>query len=116
MIYVNSKIQDETELGKLMHDFWCTDADDMHYEILAERVRYFKKEEEGVRTMCKAMEDMRNEALEEGKIEGKTEERRKNIQEMLRDNVSVEKIQQYTGATKDEIKQEAKKLGSNAEV
>lgn len=116
MIYVNSKIQDETELGKLMHDFWCTDADDMHYEILAERVRYFKKEEEGVRTMCKAMEDMRNEALEEGKIEGKTEERRKNIQEMLRDHVSVEKIQQYTGATKDEIKQEAKKLGSNAEV
>lgn len=56
--------------------------------------------------MCKAMEDMRNEALEEGKIE----ERQKNIREMLRDHVSIEKIQQYTGATKDEIKQEAKKL------
>lgn len=118
IIYVNSQIQDETELGKLMHDFWCTDAEDMHYEILAERVRYFKKEEEGVRTMCKAMEDMRNEALEEGKIagklegkiEGKTEERRKNIQEMLRDHLSIEKIQQYTGATKCEIKDEAEKL------
>ena len=35
----------------------------MHYEILADRVRYFKENEEGVAAMCKAMEDMRNEAV-----------------------------------------------------
>ena len=29
-----------------MHDFWCTDASQMHYGILAERVRYFKENEE----------------------------------------------------------------------
>jgi len=35
---------------------------------LAERVRYFKEDEKGVAAMCKAMEDMRNEAkLEERK-------------------------------------------------
>ena len=36
ILYVNSQIKDDTELGKLMHDFSCTDAKDMHYKILAD--------------------------------------------------------------------------------
>ena len=62
IIYVNSQIKNETALGKLMHDFSCTDAKDMNYKILADRVRYFKEDEKGVETMCKSMEEMRNEA------------------------------------------------------
>ncbi|WP_330611134.1 hypothetical protein [Blautia luti] len=46
IIYVNSQIKDETELGKLMYDFSCTDPKDMYYKILADRVRYFKEDEE----------------------------------------------------------------------
>lgn len=65
ILYVNSQIKDETELGKLMHDFSCTDAKDMHYKILADRVRYFKEDAKGVETMCRAMEDMRKEAVVE---------------------------------------------------
>ena len=34
----------------------------MYYEVLADRVHYFKEDEKGVAIMCKAMEDMRNEA------------------------------------------------------
>ncbi|MDO4307901.1 MAG: PD-(D/E)XK nuclease family transposase [Eubacteriales bacterium] len=68
IIYVNSQIKDDTELGKLMHDFSCTDAKDMHYKILAERVRYFKEDAKGVEAMCKAMEDMRKEAAAEQNI------------------------------------------------
>lgn len=48
IIYVNSQIKDETALGKLMHDFACTNAKDMYYEVLADRVHYFKEEEKGV--------------------------------------------------------------------
>ena len=59
IIYVNSQIKNETELGKLMHDFSCTDPKDMYYKILADRVRYFKEDEEGVLTMCREMENMR---------------------------------------------------------
>ncbi len=61
ILYVNAQIKDETELGKLMHDMWCVAPEDMHYGILAERVRYFKENEEGVATMCRAMEEMRND-------------------------------------------------------
>ena len=48
-----------------MHDFSCTDAKDMKYKILADRVRYFKEDEKGVATMCRAMEEMRNETARE---------------------------------------------------
>ncbi len=48
-----------------MHDFFCTDPDDMHYEALAEKVRYFKEDEKGIAAMCKVMEKMRSEAANE---------------------------------------------------
>lgn len=69
ILYVNAQIKDDTALGQLMHDFSCTSAEEMHYQILADRVRYFKEDTEGVATMCKAMEDMRNEAAKEKSIE-----------------------------------------------
>lgn len=69
ILYVNAQITDETELGRLMHDMWCIEAEDMHYNILADRVRYFKEDEEGVATMCRAMEEMRNDATFRAKVD-----------------------------------------------
>ena len=62
IIYVNGKVKaSDTALGMLMNDFFCTDAKDMHYKELSDKVRYFKETEEGVETMCKAMDDLREE-------------------------------------------------------
>jgi hypothetical protein len=44
-----------------MHDFSCTNPDDMNYEALAKKARYFKQDEKGVAAMSKILEDMRNE-------------------------------------------------------
>ena len=71
IIYVNSQIKDETKLGRLMHDFSCTDAQDMYNKVLADRVRYFKEDERGVEIMCREMEIMRNQAHEEGIEKGR---------------------------------------------
>jgi hypothetical protein len=54
-------MNDANPVGKLMHDFRCTSADNMYYNILADRVRYFKENERGRESMCKLLEDMRNE-------------------------------------------------------
>ena len=35
IIYVNAAIQDDTRLGRLMHDLFCKHADDMYSEVLA---------------------------------------------------------------------------------
>ena len=62
IIFVNGENKDEsTRLGQLVHDFKCTSADDMYFDVLAERVRHFKESEGGITQMCKLMEDMRNE-------------------------------------------------------
>ena len=69
ILYVNAQMKDDTALGQLMHDFSCTSADEMYYQILADRVRYFKEDKEGVAAMCKIMEDMKNEAAKRNSIE-----------------------------------------------
>ena len=105
IIYVNSQIKDETSLGKLMHDFACIDAKDMYYQVLADRVRYFKEDEKGVTFMCKAMEDMRNEARAEGRAEGSKENAISVARKMLRtEKFSYEEISEFTSLTLDEIK------------
>ncbi len=98
IIYVNSQIKDKTSLGMLMHDFACTDAKDMYYQVLADRVRYFKEDEKGVTIMCKAMEDMRNEAARE-----KTLQLAKNM--LALNKLSYDEIARVTGLTVAEIKE-----------
>lgn len=73
IIYVNGKYRGDDEIGKLMHDFSCTNPDDMNYEALAKRARYYKQNEKGVATMCKIMEDIRNEAAKEAELKSARE-------------------------------------------
>ena len=79
ILYVNGECQSDDPLGRLMHDFFCTNPNDMYSEVLAERARFFKEDEKGVSTMCRVMEELYNE----GVAEGKTEERLKNIKNLI---------------------------------
>ena len=45
----------------------------MHYKQLADVTRYLKKDEGGVRSMCKIMEEVREEGRLEAKIQTKYE-------------------------------------------
>ena len=97
IVYVNGEIQDETDLGQLMHDFHCTNPNDMHYKVLAEKVRYYKQTEEGVAVMCKAMEEMRKEAV--------LEDRRRQAWKMIaKGKLSHEDIADYCELSLDEVK------------
>jgi len=77
IIYVNGAYRGDDELGKLMHDFSCSNPDDMNFPILADRARFLKEEKEGAEIMCNAMEDMWQkdiqEAIEEGREQGREE-------------------------------------------
>ena len=61
ILYVNGKYRGESEIGKLMHDFSCTNADDMNFSLMAERTKYLKEDQEGIQEMSKILEDLRNE-------------------------------------------------------
>ncbi len=97
ILYVNGAYRSDTPIGKLMHDFSCTDAADMYYGTLADRVRFFKESKEGIEIMCRAMEDMRNQTLKEGAIN--------SAKRMLADGIlTLEKIAEYAGLPLDEVK------------
>ena len=40
ILYVNGEYRGDSEIGKLMHDFNCTQADDMTFPLMAEKTRY----------------------------------------------------------------------------
>ena len=97
ILYVNGAYRGDTPIGKLMHDFSCTDAADMYYGTLADRVRFFKESKEGIEIMCQAMEDMRNQTLKEGMI---------NVaKKMLEDGtITLERIAEFVGLSVEEVK------------
>ncbi len=68
IVYVNGKYRGNDAVGKLMHDFSCSNPDDMNYEVLAKKARYFKKDKKGVAAMCKMLEDMRKEAARDAEL------------------------------------------------
>ena len=70
ILYVNSKKQDDTELGRLMHDLHCKEADKMYSNILATRVHQLKETEEGVNQMCQELEEIYNEGEQSGFLRG----------------------------------------------
>ena len=64
IVYVNAEVQDDTEIGKLVHDLHCKNAEDMYSEVLAQRVRELKETEEGRNIMCREMEEIYNWGIE----------------------------------------------------
>ena len=105
ILYVNGAYRGESPIGKLMHDFSCTNAADMYYGTLADRVRFFKESKEGILIMCKVMEDMRKESLLEGVKEGIKEGAINTAKRMLADGMlTPEKIAEYAGLSLDEVK------------
>ena len=69
IMYVNSRRQDDTELGQLMQDFHCKNAEDIHSEVLAQRVHELKENQEGVDFMSREMDEIYNEGAKCGAME-----------------------------------------------
>ena len=92
ILYVNGEYLGDSDIGKLMHDFSCTKADEMNFELMAERTRYLKENPKGVNEMCKVIEDMRREEREEVALR------------MLKaGKIKVDEISEYTGLTIEKI-------------
>ena len=66
ILYVNGQYRDNTDIGKLMHDFNCSTPDEMLIPMLAERTRYLKTNPKEVEHMCEQMETLKNEGRAEG--------------------------------------------------
>ena len=79
-----------------MHDFHCKNADDMYYEVLAERVRELKETPKGVAEMCKELEEIYNEGeqsgVQKGIQKGELKKARETVFALLEMGMPVEQI------------------------
>ena len=103
ILYVNGEYRDDSDLGKLMHDFNCTDAADMNFELLAEKTRYLKENPKGVSEMCKVMEDLRDESYAEGRAEGREEQAQMTARNLYQQGLSVEQIARAIGFSTETV-------------
>lgn len=93
ILYVNGKYRGDSDIGRLMHDFNCTKAEDMNFELMAERTRYLKENPKGVSDMCKVMEELRVESREEGRIE----QAKATALKMNQKGMSIDEISELVG-------------------
>mgnify|MGYP004499946383 FL=1 len=105
ILYVNGEYRGDSDIGKLMHDFNCTDAADMNFELLAEKTRYLKENPRGVSEMCKAMEDLRDESIKEGIEEGEARKAQSMAQKLYKKGYSVEDIAEMVEYSVDLVQQ-----------
>lgn len=61
IIYVNGAYRGNDAIGRLMHDFFTANADDMFYSKIADSVRFHKHDEKGVNSMCRIFEEYGDE-------------------------------------------------------
>lgn len=107
IIYVNGAYRGEDAIGRLMHDFSTSNADNMYYSNIAEKVRFHKQQSKGVESMCRIFEEYGNERAAEAKNEAKTE----FAESLLKDGtMPVEKIAAISGLPLAKVKQIAEKL------
>ena len=92
ILYVNSKKQDDTELGRLMHDLHCEEADEMYSNILSTRVHQLKETAEGVNQMCQELEEIYNEGEQSGVQKGELKKARETTLALLEMGMSAEQI------------------------
>ena len=103
IIYVNGSYKNDSDpIGKLMHDFRCTNPEDMFYSLLAKQVKYFKETEGGRKDMCKAVEELAEKRADERAMEEKKHIASRMIED---DELSIEKIAKYVGLPVNEIEQ-----------
>ena len=105
ILYVNGKYRGDSDIGRLMHDFNCTKAEDMNFELMAERTRYLKENPKGVSDMCKVMEDLRVESIKEGIEQGEIRKAQSMALKLYQKGYSIEDIAEMVEYGVDTVKQ-----------
>ena len=97
IIYVDSKNQEDTALGRLMHDFHCKAPEEMYNPVLRRQVYQFKKTREGVTFMCREMDKIYRDGEKIGQKRGIRNEQRRIVNSLKRKGKTMDEIAYLTG-------------------
>lgn len=103
-IYISARMKEDTDLGRLMHDFHCTRVEDMYSEVLADRVRVLKETQEGVEIMCKETDEIYKAGELMGEERGKEKGKYEAAMKLLELGAREDMIAEAVGYSVEEIK------------
>ena len=99
IMYINGEYRGDDALGKLMHDFSTPNADEMIYDSLADKVRFYKQNETGVQMASRIVEEYGDERAAEALKQGIQQGEQKKAIEATINLLKMKKL------TPDEIAQ-----------
>ena len=105
IVYVNSKVQDDTPLGKLMQDFYCKDPARMHYSELAAKCGYLKNVKESEADM----QDIIEQYAEKQAQRAAAKVEREIVIKLSAKGMSVEEIASLLEITEAQVRELADK-------
>ena len=118
IIYVNSQCRDDTALGKLMQDLYCTEPKNLHYREFAERMEFLKYSKEGEEKMTDVIEEyaarkaeaVAKEAAKEAAEAMAKEKKIEFAKDLLAEGESIERIVRLSKLSEAEVRELASKL------
>lgn len=113
ILYVNTRCQDDTDVGRLCHDFHASDAEMVYDDILRERMRALKDSKEGDSYMCELVDELMREVEEKvrkqehdkGFAEGRTEVKIAMAKRLRKEGLSDEVIARVASASVEQVKE-----------
>lgn len=106
IIYVNSQKQNNTTLGRIMHDFYCKDAKDVKNKTLKNRIKFFKEDKEGVTIMANTIDKFRLECEIAGMKKQSIETARKMIKAGRFSNAEIADFANLTEVDAESLKED----------
>ena len=116
IIYVNSQRRDNTALGKLMQDLYCTEPKNLHYHEFAERMEFLKYSKEGEEKMTDVIEEYAAKKAEVvAKEAAKKTAQARNVElakDLLSEGESIERTVRLSKLSEAEVRELASKLSA----
>ena len=115
IIYVNAtKVNKDTEVGRLMKDFHQKNAEDMEDSVLKEAVQHYKETEEGIKYMTETLQEYFKEFVvpyeQAAMVQGEKKEALKLLRRMIARGDTDAEILEILDTTPEEIEEIRKSM------
>ena len=94
--YFNTQIQDDSPIGKIMHDFHTANVDDMQDEVLKKYVGYYKRTPKGRKHMCKIMDKIHRDGERAGFRKGEKRKSKMIAISLYESGMPIQEIMKHT--------------------
>lgn len=104
IIYINGHNDNDTELGKLMHDFGCSNPDEMYLDFMKNAVKKCKTSRKVVYQMCELIENFEKEVITATELRVREETKMDILFSLVRQNlISIADAAKQASMSKEEF-------------